>query len=181
MSTDRRSAAGGFTLLEIVVALALTGMLLLGARVLLGSVTDAAERLSATVAAADRAANSLRLLRDLAGRAEVRHPGGVPFRGPGRAARWESWCDFPAGWQERCVVALAVVSVGEESSVVLTVADGRLYRVRAGLRSARLVYLSSPADGGTWVAQWASELTPPFALGVVTEQDTLIVRVGERG
>jgi prepilin-type N-terminal cleavage/methylation domain-containing protein len=175
------SERAGFTLLEVVIALALAGMLLLGARSLLSVTGDGAERVTAEAAAVDRNANAARLLRDLALRAEVRFQDGPRFRGDGRGARWESWCEVPVGWLERCEVTLALLSVKGRRVLTLALPDGTIVPVREGFAEGHILYLRSAADGGAWSASWDSNIAPPLALGLVLDGDTVIVRIGERG
>ncbi|HYW08759.1 MAG TPA: prepilin-type N-terminal cleavage/methylation domain-containing protein [Longimicrobium sp.] len=170
----------GFTLVEVVVALALAGLLLLGARVLLEQVGDAAERISGTAAEVDREANGERLLRAVVGSAE--QPSGArAFRGDARGARFTSWCDLAAGWQERCDVSLGVIRVGERNVLAMELPRGEVVALRHGFASGRVIYLRDAADGGSWLAEWASSVSLPLAVGVVLDGDTLILRVGERG
>lgn len=180
-SHPRWIARDGFTLLEVSVALALAGVLLLGARLMLGPVGDAAERVASEAARADLDANGERLLRDLAYRAELRFDEGPRFRGEPHAARWSTWCDVPAGWQERCEVTLAPLRAGERQVLAVSLPGGVLIPVRVGFRAARIRYLATPGDGGGWADRWDSEHSVPQALAVILDADTLLLRIGERG
>ena len=170
---------GGFTLLEVVVALALAGLVLLTARAMLGQVADGAERIAAGAAGADRDANGERLLRDLAARVEVR-PGGPGFYGDGRGVRFSTWCDVPAGWQERCLASLGMVRAGDANVLALE-CGGQVIPVMRGFAHGELLYLADAARGGMWMRAWSSPIAPPLAVGVVIDTDTLILRIGERG
>jgi prepilin-type N-terminal cleavage/methylation domain-containing protein len=176
-----RRADAGFTLMEVVVALALAGGLLLGARWMLAAAGDGAERVIAEAGEADRAANAERLLRDLALRTEARFREGPRFRGDGRAVRWGSWCDVPAGWQERCEVTLALLRGRERNVLALSLPGGALVPVRAGFSDGKLLYLRSAREGGIWADRWDSDPELPLAIGVVLDRDTLLVRIGRRG
>lgn len=175
-----RRADSGFTLLEVVVALAIAGMLLLGARWVLSAVGDGTERVSAEAGEVDAAANAERLARDLALRTEVRL-GGERFRGDARGVRWGTWCDVPAGWQERCRVTLAVLSTEGRNVLALAFDDGAIVPVREGFTAGQVMYLRSAESGGVWSAAWDSEIAVPLAIGVVMDRDTLVLRIGERG
>lgn len=183
---ERRSRAG-LTLLEVVIALSITSLVLLGARLLFAQLADGAERVAEEAAASDEEANGARYLRELIGRMDLRSPdpdgtGGHRLEGDATGADFWTWCDVPAGWQELCHVTLALQGEGADSSVlVVRVNDGKPLLLRGGLRGAHLGYLSAAGMGGTWLPMWNSVITLPLALGVLSEDDTMIVRVGERG
>jgi len=176
---DARRA--GFTLLEVVVALAITGMVVLGARAVMARLGDDAAHLAATAADDDREANADRLLRDLVGRAEPSPRGALPFTGNSDAVRFTTRCEVPAGWQERCQAELAVVEVSGVPTLGLTLGTGEAVVVRRGFGAARLRYLYDPANGGTWVNQWSSAFSLPWAVGVEVDGELVILPIGERG
>lgn len=181
MAPVQATSKAGFTLLEVAVALSLAGMLLLGARWTLQSVAAGAERVAAAATRVDRDANAERLLRDLALRAEVRFSAGPRFRGDPRGVHWSTWCDVPAGWQERCEVTLALVRAGDRNVAALSLADGTLVPLRSGFQRGAIMYLRSAAGGGVWTDRWDSDLEVPLGIGVVVDGDTLVARIGERG
>jgi prepilin-type N-terminal cleavage/methylation domain-containing protein len=172
---------GGFTLLEVVVALAITGLVILGARAVLSQLGTDAERIESAAAESDRAAIGDRLLRQSVARAEASQPGRARFVGDGRGARWVTWCEVPAGWLERCDATLGLVQRGDSAALVLTLSTGELVLVRRGFGRARMQYLLDPAEGGRWTPEWTSELSTPAAIGVEVDDSLLILPVGERG
>jgi prepilin-type N-terminal cleavage/methylation domain-containing protein len=177
----RRCAARGFTLLEVVVALAVGGVLLLGARRMLETVGDGAQGITEAAKAADREANGERLLRALLGRLEVGTDSTRTFSGEEQAARFTSWCDVPAGWQERCIVTLVVGAGPGGATLTASLSTGEVVVVRGGFHTGTLCYLSDAGAGGTWFRRWGTGITAPIAIGVVLDGDTLIVPIGERG
>lgn len=176
----RSAERGGFTLLEVMVALAISGLLLLGARALLVQVGDAAEQIAGTAAEVDREANAERLLRALVGRAEQPRSGSE-FVGTPQGVRFATWCDVPAGWQERCSISLGILRAGGAHVLALQAEGGEVMALRRGLADGHLLYLREPASGGTWQREWSSSVAPPVAIGVVMDGDTVILRLGERG
>lgn len=176
-----RSPNAGFTLLEVVVALALSGLVLLGARVMLAQVADGAERIAAGAADADRGANAERMLRDLVGRIEVSPDEGRTVAGDARGASFSTWCDVAAGWQERCTATLGLVRAGSSNVLALAGTGLGVQPVRRGFERGTLLYLTDAGGGGTWVRGWTSAVAAPLAIGVVMDGDTLILRIGERG
>ena len=170
----------GFTLLEVMVAITISAVLLLGARALVEQVGASAESISGTAAEVDREANAERLLRALVGRAEQPREG-HEFAGTPLGARFRTWCDVPAGWQERCSVSLGVLRAGGSSVLALELPGGEIVPVRRGFAEGRILYLRDAADGGTWLREWSSSVAAPVALGVEMDGDTVILRLGERG
>ena len=97
-----------FTLLEVVVALAVTGLILLGGRLLLEGVGRIALSTTRAAEASDRALNGDEVLRSLAGRLEIGTGGTHKFGGDERSVHFTTWCNTPQGWLERCDATIAV-------------------------------------------------------------------------
>jgi prepilin-type N-terminal cleavage/methylation domain-containing protein len=181
-----RSARPGFTLLEVVIALALGGVVLLGAHSLLDALADEARRLPQDAAVGDRDENGERLLRALVGRLEVGTSEVAQFSGDPTAARFTTWCDVPSGWLERCDVVLAIESAeglgpDEHALVAYHPDGGRTVLIRRDVQADGLRYLNTAANGGEWFRTWGRGITAPIAIGILLPHGTLIVRIGERG
>jgi prepilin-type N-terminal cleavage/methylation domain-containing protein len=174
-------ARAGFTLLEVLVALSIAGMVLLGARAMLAQLADAADRIARAAASSDREANAERLLRALVAGVEASDGSTIRFVGDERAARFVTWCEGAGGWQERCAVTIGLVPRPQGVALAALFPDGTTMVLRDGLGSGALRYLHSAGDGGTWLHSWQSTVTTPLAIGVVADGDTLILRIGERG
>lgn len=170
-----------FTLLEVVVALALGGVVLIGAHAVLASLGDAAAAITARATTDARTVEGERTLRALAGRLEVGTPEAAPFEGAPDAARFTSWCEVPSGWLERCTVTLAFDSASGAGVLEARIAGRAPVVLARGFRSGAFRYLESAAAGGTWFRRWGTGITAPQAIGVLLDQDTLIVRIGARG
>jgi prepilin-type N-terminal cleavage/methylation domain-containing protein len=177
---ERALGREGFTLLEVVVALTIAALLLLGARVMLGEVADGAARIADAATRADREANAERTLRDLAGRIELLPDSGRGVAGDARGVRFATWCDVPGGWQERCTASLGFIRSNGQAVLVLEAGPAPLLVVRRGFATGGLIYLSDPGNGGAWVDAWTARAAVPPALGVVVDDDTLLLRVGDR-
>jgi prepilin-type N-terminal cleavage/methylation domain-containing protein len=178
------SRRSGFTLVELLVALAVGGVAILGARSVLGALADHADRVSDAAASADRDANGERTLRALLGSLEIGTAKDVTFGGDEREARFRSWCASPSGWQERCTVRLGVVTADSATGAsILTgvLAGGESVTLMRDSLAMRLRYLRDAANGGTWFRSWGAGITAPVAIGIIRSRDTIIVRVGERG
>jgi prepilin-type N-terminal cleavage/methylation domain-containing protein len=178
-----RRRPAGFTLVEVMVAVVVIGVVLVGARTMLGQIADDADRISGAAAEADRVANADALLRAVAGRLEVSPVPGdeVRFEGQPDGVRFHSWCEVPDGWLERCEASLGFVHLDDGSALVLRLSTGEMVPLRRGLRSGEILYLRDAAQGGAWVRTWDGGILPPVALGVVVDGDTSIIRIGERG
>ena len=183
--TPHPTARRGFTLVEAAVAIVIAAIVLLGARQILTQLADGAERITGAAAAADRAANGERLLRAVVGRLEVGTSPDRQFQGTETMTRFTTWCDMPAGWQERCEATITLDTAAGGPAVVLALATGERLVVRGGFQRSTLRYLNDVRGGGVWYRGWGTGITAPKALGIVldseTDSDTLIVRIGERG
>lgn len=174
---------GGFTLVEVMVALAVIGVAVAGARVVLGQLADDAERIAGASAEADRDAGAEALLQGVVGRLELGWGDGAErrFEGHPAGARFHSWCEVPTGWLERCEVTLGVIEVAGAPVLALQMGDGDPVALRRGFAEGEILYLRDAGGGGTWVRRWGASITAPVGLGVVLDGDTTIVRIGERG
>jgi prepilin-type N-terminal cleavage/methylation domain-containing protein len=183
MGPDRKARAHvrGFTLVEVVVALAIAGTVVLTSRVLLEELADDAQALLKQGALIDSRANADRALRDLVGRLEVGTDEARRFSGDERVARFTSWCEVPRGWLERCSVTLAVDFEGSEAFLAASLSTGELLVVQRDFSAGSLRYLGDAARGGNWFRSWGESITAPLAIGVILDADTLILRIGERG
>lgn len=178
-----RAARAGFTLVEVMVALVVMGVVLVGARTMLGQIADDADRITAAGADADREANAEGLLRAVAGRLEVSPLPGqeVRFEGEPQGMRFHSWCEVPDGWLERCEASLGFIQLEGENVLALRLSTGEMVPLRRGFRTGELVYLRDAAAGGDWVSKWGASITAPLAFAVVVDGDTTLVAIGERG
>ena len=181
MSRRRRSRVSGFTLIEVVIALVVSAIVLLGARAMLGEVGDDALRINAQAQRIDRDANAERELRSLVLHLELGAGEASQFAGdPGRAS-FSSWCDAPGGWQEPCAVTLTLVPRARGVALVAHTSVNGDIVVRDSVRVGALRYLTRVSDGGEWIRVWGAGITAPLAIGVILDADTLIVPIGERG
>jgi prepilin-type N-terminal cleavage/methylation domain-containing protein len=177
----RRGARGdaGFTLVEVMVALSVAAVVLLGARMMLGQLADGASRIASAASEADRDANADALLRTLAGRLEV-----TPerrFHGEPHAVRFHTWCEVPDGWLERCEASIGVLERDTAAVLALTTTAGQVVPLRRGFAEAEILYLRDARGGGDWVRSWGAGITAPVGMGMVLDGDTAIIRIGDRG
>jgi prepilin-type N-terminal cleavage/methylation domain-containing protein len=178
-----RRNGSGFTLVELAVALTVSGVVLLGSRAIWESIDGAADRLGRETAAANARANGDRLLRSLLDGLEIGTDHSREFAGDERTVRFTTWCTVSAGWQERCDAALAIEPTADRTAeeIVARLSTGERVTLRRGFTTGTFRYLGDPHAGGVWYRVWSRGITAPLAVGVITDGDTTIVRIGERG
>jgi hypothetical protein len=165
-----------------MVAITLSGIVLLGARALWESLAGSVDRLRVQAADDAREVNGERLLRSLVGRLEVGTDQSREFAGDERHTTFTTWCDVPAGWQERCAAELAIESdSGKTLRLVARLSTGEAITLKRGFETGVLRYLNDPVGRGVWFRIWGHGITAPLAIGVITDGDTAIVRIGARG
>ena len=177
-----RTRRAGFTLIEIVVAMTVGAIVLVGVRQAAVGVADLAHATLARARSVERAANGERLLRRLVAEMEPDSNSTGGLVGDRSRAAFDAWCDAPAGWQERCKVTLAVDadSGSAASRLVVSSTGGRTQVAIARDGELSLCYLLDARDGGRWRDDWDGRLALPLAVGVVSATDTLLVPVGVR-
>ncbi len=179
---------GGFTLVELMVALAIAGLVVLTAHRLFAAAGDAGRTLRAAREALDRQSNARRWLaatflsldvgRDSAGSFEGR-PDHVVF------SAWELTSD---GWFERRRVSLD--KVGQR--LVAHALPGEPITLVDSIASLDFDYLLEPGAESRWVRVWVSPVSAPLAVRLRVERpgkgeggravtDTLLFLIKERG
>ena len=128
----------GFTLLELILALSLTGAAMLGAVLLLDQLDDGTARIVARRADTDREANGARLLRWIIFEAHVSPDTMLKFVGDDRSASFQSLCDVPGGWSEPCDATLTIDDRGDSSAIVADLSIGGSLVLRRGATRQRV-------------------------------------------
>ena len=170
-----------FTLIEVMMSLLVSGIVLLAARAMLEAVADHARHIARTAGEAASAANGERTVRVLVENLDAGASVASAFEGSASEAHFTSWCDVPGGWREKCVVTIAVERDSTSQTIVARTSTGLVIALRSGFRTGALRYLASSDGGGVWLRDWGAGITAPLAIGIVTERDTLTLRIGERG
>jgi prepilin-type N-terminal cleavage/methylation domain-containing protein len=180
--TSRR----GFTLIEMMVALAVSGTVLAVGGALFGSVQDAGHRLREARLAADRRMNRVEWIREAF---RTLQSGGDTLGsfsgGPDRV-------DFSAriltsrGRPE--LTAVTIVRSGPDLRAILSGRDTLV--LAEGVTQLRLAYLLEPGEQARWAREWRSPSTAPLAVRLRIERwdslarafrtDTLLFLIGER-
>jgi prepilin-type N-terminal cleavage/methylation domain-containing protein len=174
-----RGRRRGFTLLELTVALALAGVVLTTSAALLGVVVEQDRRLSAVA----REQSARNVAAATVSRLLARHSAGfvstTVFTGSSSSAEFESRCERPGGWLARCVVRLQIVE-RNAGGAVLEVRDNQSSIASIPLRGQRatLAYGIVGAGGRAWLSQWEGGTQAPSLIAIVSDADSLMIRVG---
>lgn len=166
----------GFTLIEVLVAVAVTGIVIGGSAALVGAVADSERKARSWVRAQVGAFNSERLLTELVGSLVPSEATEIALSGNQSSVAFRSRCMRAGGWTAECRVRLDLLNAlpglrlhrSGEPAVELEIAEPR-----------RLLYLTDAPGRRTFVATWESSV-PPLAIGIETATDTLILPVGVR-
>lgn len=172
-----RANRAAFTLIELMVALVVGALVLLGARALLDGVGGIATATRRSANAADARANAELLVRQVVGNLALAPDTMSSFTGSAREATFTSWCPSPRGGLAPCGARLLVQ--GDSADIVLFAGGARVTLLH-GVTGARLRYLGSAGDGGAWQARWSTSIVTPLAIGVESDHDTLLLAIGER-
>ena len=168
------------TLIEVMAALAIGGLLLMSGRALLGQLQDAGTTLGRSARANDELSNATRTLYALVRRADVRPDSASRFAGDSLSASFRSLCEQPGGWLEPCGVTLRI-EVGTDSSALVgqLSTGGRLSLDRwPGVGGLRYLDVSGAQD--QWVSQWGRSIVPPAAMALVVPPDTIVLPLAGR-
>jgi len=167
----------GFTLIELVVALALGGLVVLLAHRLFSGVLDGVQRVTAARVSLDRTMNARRYLEEAFGSLAIGQAGDGPFTGRPEGVSFDTWQWVPEGWHARRHIELRVQN-GDLAADDVVLADS--------VAALACDYLLEPGEDTKWVREWISPLSAPLAvrlriahLGGVT--DTLLLLIGPRG
>lgn len=169
----------GFTLIEVMVAMAIAGVVIMAAHRIFTGVGDGARAVAASRESLDRSVNARRWLKATFLSLEP------PFEGRANRASFTSWQLVPGGWFEQTPTQLVL----ESSHFFGTTGVERL-QLADGVSDLAFDYLLDPGADTKWVREWISPVSAPLAVrlritgcgrrdgGCV---DTLLFLVKERG
>jgi prepilin-type N-terminal cleavage/methylation domain-containing protein len=168
----------GFTLIEVLSALMLTGFVLLGALLLVDQISNGADRIAKESRRVSSEGNGNRLLRRLLLEASLGQDSVDMFRGDANNITMRSLCPTPNGWPEVCHVTLAIDVRADSSIVTAELRPGLTFSLRRELGKAEFRYLGAPSSDSSWFKVWSSNASLPWAIGVVADRDTVVLSVG---
>lgn len=173
----------GFTLLEVVVSLAVAGMTVLLAHRLLSSIASTTDALLRKRADLDTHANRQRWVEEAFLSLAVGQPGDPPFEGRPSSLDAAAWSTVAQGWRERVPLSFRLAEDRLEVEIGAT-----RFPLAERVTGVLLEYLAPPEEGeNVWVPGWSSELGAPEAVRIILRygeyapDDTSVYVVGERG
>jgi hypothetical protein len=180
--TLRLPRRAGFLLMELMAALMLAGIAVVSVGLLIRQVDATQQAIERRSRQADASANGMHILRDLVERAELGVDSTRQFAGDATNVLIPTWCDMPGGWQERCVVRIALDRRADSTAIDATFQNNAQMELAILPGQATLSYLRLATAGSAWISMWGRGITPPAAVAVVRSNgDTLVFRVGDRG
>jgi len=169
----------GMTLIELMLAITLGGMLLLGARMLFTQLQVADVNLGRAAREGDERANAMRLLHLLVRNAEVQPDSVNRFQGDTMSVRFRSHCQRPGGWLEACSVSLVLAVTGDSTMLTADLTPGRRLVLARWSGRGGFEYLdTAPSD--RWVGSWGRSIIPPAAIAVALPSDTIVLPIAGR-
>lgn len=184
-----RHNAAGFTLIEVMVALLLGAMVVLGAHAVFAGVTGALAHVDATRAALERRANARTWLREAIANLQVGTDSAGDFRGHPASLTAPTWVRVPTGGFHRERVTLEL----EGGRFIAALGDGTTLTLADSIRAVAFDYLLEPGATATWAREWLSPVSAPLAVRIrityrtstatvgTAPTDTLLFLVGARG
>ena len=174
---SRLRSRRGLTMIELVIGLAIAGIVLTGGALLLDSLGEASVRVLSSSATDAATNNGARMLDRLLADARIAEDSSERFFGDARTASFTTLCDSPSGWRERCRIKLFIDSLADSSAVIALSDHAALTLARvAGAATFRYIDLSAPDT--TWLARWSPSVALPHAVAIVAGADSLVLPVG---
>jgi prepilin-type N-terminal cleavage/methylation domain-containing protein len=169
----------GFTLIEVLVALAVGGLVVVAAQRIFAGVGDSSKAIAAARERLDREANARRWLKATLLSLDP------PFEGRTDRVAFTAWHLTPGGWFEPAPTSLSLEGdrfIARSGDATLDLADG--------VSDLALDYLLDPGANAKWVREWISPVSAPLVVrvrigrcgrGDAACADTLLFLIKERG
>jgi prepilin-type N-terminal cleavage/methylation domain-containing protein len=173
------ASAHGFTLIEVMVAVTIAGIVIITAHRIFTGVADGARAVAAARQDLDRSANARRWLKATFLSLEP------PFEGRRDRISFTSWQLSPGGWLEQSATTLQ-----QDGPRLTGTSGGPTIRLADGVSRVTFDYLLEPGADTKWVAEWISPVSAPLAVRVRIAGcgrrdagcvDTLLFLIKERG
>ena len=169
----------GFTLIEVIVAISIAGVVVLAASRIFTGVADGARAVAVARESLDRRVNARRWLKSTFLSLEP------PFEGRVDRVSFTSWQLSPGGWFEQKPTTLS-----RDGSRFLGTSGGAPLGLAEGVTDLAFDYLLEPGADTKWVREWISPVSAPLAVRIrvagcgkrdVGCVDTLLFLIKERG
>ncbi len=189
MSSHREGhLSHGFTLLEIIVALAIAGLLVLAVHGLFGVAIEQSRRIERARSEFDRRENAMRWLTEAFASVDVGRVEPGPFVGNPDDAEFTCRPLTGSGWHEPTRVTLRLVN----RELLAGLPDGHAITLADSIGGVELDYLIESGETAPWLRRWASEVNAPLAVRLRLRRltngldasavvDTSVFVIGRRG
>jgi prepilin-type N-terminal cleavage/methylation domain-containing protein len=171
----------GFTLLELLVAMTVTGMALLIAHALFSAIERTGARMKEEHQAEEQADVGRTWLEEVFRWTEIGRPGDGSFDGDSETVTFTTYMRTPAGWTERHRVTIGATA----GRLVLSDGSRDTIELRHPVTGVGFDYLLEPGAQSRWVAAWHSPVSAPLGVRMRIADsagvDTLLLRIGTRG
>lgn len=179
-----RRVRTGFTLLEVMMALALTGLVALMAHRFLSVAMRGTAELRLRQRQASVASNSRAWLAATFLALEAGEKSGN-FTGLAERVEFSTWVQRAGGWMEPARVRLGL----REGSLVADGVTIQALRLIDSVDAVEFDYLLEPGADTRWVRQWISPVSAPLAVRLRVKRsmtrpvsvDTILLLIRERG
>jgi prepilin-type N-terminal cleavage/methylation domain-containing protein len=172
----------GFTLVELLLALAIGGLVVLLAHETFSGVSNEGRALLQARQSLDREANARRWLAATFRSLDVGIENAAGFDGHPDRVAFTAWELVPDGWLE----PRRIILEQEGQRLIARTTHADVILLRDSVAAVALEYLLDLGSDAPWVQQWISPVSAPLAVrmrirghaGVV---DTLVLVIGPRG
>lgn len=174
-----RSRRFGFTLIEVMVAVSIAGIVILAAHQIFTGVADGAKAIATARESLDRSVNARRWLKATFLSLEP------PFEGRSNRVTFTSWQLAAGGWFEPQTFTLS-----QEGTRVVATSGHQTLQLADSVAQLAFDYLLEPGADTKWVREWVSPVSAPLAVRLriagcgkrdAACVDTLFFLVKERG
>ena len=157
-----QSSPNGFTLVELMVAVVVVGILTVLTHQVFLAVADTSRRLERSLAALERRQNATRWLSSAFLSLEVGDSAGS-FEGHRSGVEFTTWVPVPQGWMRRCRVRLTL-----QDQAFSARACGTRLMLGDSVTEVAFDYLLEPGAESRWVNDWMSPVSAPLAVRIRT-------------
>ncbi len=171
-------SARGFTLIEVLTALVISGIVVSVAAAMLTQTTRLVTDAAARARSAQDEANGIAWLREAFFSADASTEADGSFEGSPDTVRFRTTLPVSSGWPESTTARVTI----EAGRIVLAVGTSR-FVVSDSSESAVFDYLAEYGAGSPWLRRWSSPARTPYAIRLRRVRpngtaDTLLFQIG---